>query len=172
MNKTSVARLLAWVLVMGLPLWLGSCKKDGTEAVTPSSIEGNWKLTAMKVNPAINAGPFGQIDDLFAFYSGLGADACLKALTFTFNSNGTISSNNPTACQSNTDDINEATGFESGAKWSLNGNKLTVTDTDGAVETYDVTISGNAMQWVYVTSVEDATGKTVQTTLTMGWTRA
>jgi len=68
MKKLISGHPLVYALIITMPLWFGSCKKDGSEVVTPASVEGSWKLTSMKVNPAIDGGPFGKIDDLFAFF--------------------------------------------------------------------------------------------------------
>lgn len=170
MKQLTSPRLLAYALMMALPLWFGSCKKDDADVVTPTSIEGNWKLTSMKVNPAIDGGPFGKIEDLLTFLRTLSASTCVDDITITFNANGTTSQNNPPSCQS-ADEVTDVVGSNNGSKWKLDGNKLTLTEADGTATVYDVVINGNTMQWSYATEIPDVNDVPTKTTVTVGLKR-
>ena len=125
----------------------------------------------MKVNPAIDRGPFGKIDDLFAFFKAVGAGTCLEDIIITFNKNGTTTQNDPKSCQSS-DEVSGIVGANDGAKWKLDDNKLMLTETDGTSTVYDVVLDGNTMQWSYLTEIEDAESKPVKTTVSIGLKRA
>ena len=176
MKNLISARPLAYALLVAMPLWFGSCKKNGNESVTPvvttASIEGNWKITTMKLNPAVDFG-FGKIDDLIAFLKAIdaGAGACLNDVTVTFNKNGTTTQNNPASCKSS-EEVTEVIGSNNGGKWKQDGNKLTLTETDGTTSTFDIVLDANTMQWSQITELEDQNGKPLKTTVTIGFKRA
>jgi hypothetical protein len=168
MIKFTTTRLTLWTLLLSMPLLFGSCKKDNDD-VTPATVEGNWKLTGLKYNPAVDTGIFGVTDDFYQLLITLGGGDCLNSLVFMFNGNGTTSLNNPPACQSATDSL---VPIDDSSKWALNGNKLTLTDSDGVATTYDVTINGNTMNLSAVRELENFDGTKSTTTETMTFTRA
>lgn len=151
MKKIKSARLCTWALVVALPLWIGSCKKDSNEAVTPtgSSIQGSWRVTGYKIDPGVDFLKTGQKStDLLAFLqslpNGLGTDAiaCLTQSTITFNSNGKVTAQSSSKCNSSTDGFNPV---DDNSTWKLDGNKLTITDSSGS-QVYDTVISGNTLK--------------------------
>ncbi|MGA0559847.1 lipocalin family protein [Larkinella sp. VNQ87] len=162
-----------WTLIMllALPLWFASCSKDkdgnGEPDVKPSAVSGSWKISGMKVNPGIDFLGTGQpITDLLGFfqqYGGADAVACLTDTKITFNNNGTISGTPSPNCKS--DDLDDFNPAENNSKWSVNGNKLTITDSDGA-QVYDLETSGNTMKWS-TTEKDDLDGDGTIDTYTM-----
>ena len=147
MKTNTTVRLFVYALVMVMPFWLGSCKKDGSEPVTPSgsAIEGSWKITSMKMSDGKDT---QDLLELIKSTPG-GADvvACLTDIKITFTGNGKITGTTSPKCKSeDAEDFNPA---ENNATYSVNGNKLTINGSDGP-ETYDLNLSGNTMQWSIV----------------------
>jgi hypothetical protein len=91
MHIQRITRLLILALICSLPVWLDSCKKSEDEP-TSSSIQGNWKITAVQVNPAVQG-----ITDLASFLKGTG-ESCLTDVTLSFKSDSNISYDNPASC--------------------------------------------------------------------------
>jgi hypothetical protein len=168
MIKFTTTRLTLWALLLAMPLLVSSCRKDN-DSVTPATVEGNWKLTGLKYNPAVDTGFLGVTDDFYQLLIKIGGGDCLNSLVFTFKGNGTTSLNNPPACQSTTDSL---VPLDDSSKWTLDGNKLTLTDIDGTVITYDVTINGNIMTLSAVRELKNFDGTKSTTTETMTFTRA
>jgi hypothetical protein len=148
-----LGRLLTWALVLAMPLWFGSCKKEngGGDVVTPNSVEGNWKISGMKLKQG------NQTEDyleLIKQYVGADAITCLTDSKITFNSNGKVTGVASPKCQSgDADDFNPATD---NSTWKVTGDKLTITDSDGP-QVYDLAVSGNVMTWS-VTEQDDLDG--------------
>ncbi|MGV3560450.1 MAG: lipocalin family protein [Larkinella arboricola] len=168
-----------WTLVMllALPLWFASCSKDkdgnGEPDVKPSAVSGSWKISGMKVNPGMDLGDGKPTTDLLAFiaqYGGADAVACLTDTKITFNNNGTITGTPSPKCQS--EDMGDLNPAEDNAKWSVNGNKLTITDSDGA-QVYDLETSGNTMKWSMPQEDDlDGDGKADKYTMTIEFKKA
>jgi hypothetical protein len=172
MIKFTTTRLTLWALLLAMPLLFSSCKKDNDD-VTPATVEGDWKITGIKANPAIEFPFFGKVSDIYQLFALADGD-CLNNLVVTF-SNGATSVNVPPACQDSQDETGEIALFlplSNSSKWTLDGNKLTLTNTDGTVKTYDVTTSGNTMTWSSEEEVENLDGTKTNATLTVTWTRA
>ena len=147
MKNKNAARLMAWALVLGMPLWFGSCKKGSDDAVTPSksSVEGSWKVSGYKINPGIDPFQTGtkQTDFLAFLKDFIGADVveCMTTSIITFESSGKITGKEGSKCTPSTD----MNPVEDNSTWKLDGNKLTITNgTD--VTVYDTVISGNTMK--------------------------
>ncbi|MFD1140493.1 lipocalin family protein [Larkinella insperata] len=168
-----------WTLVMllALPLFFASCSKDkdgnGEPDVKPSAVSGSWKISGMKVNPGMDMGNGQVVTDLLDFLSEYGdadAIACLTDTKITFNNNGTITGTPSPNCKS--DDMDDLNPAENNAKWSVNGNKLTITDSDGA-QTYDLETSGNTMKWSVLQEDDmDGDGKADKYTMTIEFKKA
>lgn len=79
-------------------------------------------------------------------YSLILGTTCLTDLTISFKRNGTVTTDTPASCKTNSDDISQATGIDSNSKWSLAATKLTIIDSDKLATTYDVTFTGRNMQ--------------------------
>lgn len=145
MKMMNIGRLTAWVLVVIMPLWLGSCKKENggvIDPVTPNSIEGSWKIAGMKVN---NGKDTQDILELLKSSGEADAVACLTDTKITFVSNGKITGAPSPSCKSaGAEEYNPATN---NATWMVTGNKLTITD-DGGPDTYDLNLNGNSMSWI------------------------
>ncbi|GAB3691629.1 hypothetical protein GCM10027592_09800 [Spirosoma flavus] len=149
MKKVNVVRVWAWVSILALPLWFGSCKKGGTDPITPSTsaVEGNWKISGYKVDPSIVYNASGQkTNDLLLVLKQVpgGADAveCLTTTIVTFNSNGKITGKPGTKCTAANSDMNPV---DDNSNWKLDGNKLTIT-SGSDVTTYDTAISGSTLK--------------------------
>ena len=161
-----------WTLVMllALPLWFASCSKDkdgnGEPDVKPSAVSGSWKISGMKVNPGFDFGDGKKVTDLLAFFREYGGEetvACLTDTKITFNNNGTITGTPSPNCKS--DDLDDFNPAEDKSKWSVDGNKLTITDSDGA-QVYDLETSGSTMKW-RTTEKDDLDGDGTIDTFTM-----
>lgn len=157
-----------------LSVFAVGCKHDSPE-VTPnpgsSAVEGNWRISAMKVNPAITLGaPYGTVSDLLPFLIDLTGSTCLSDVKLTFKGNGTIASDNPASCKAL--DPEDATGIDTSGKWVLNGDKVTLTDSDGATTVYNASFNGNTMSWSYQEQMEDETGAKKTYTLTLVFKKA
>lgn len=148
MKNSHLARLFAYALVMVLPFWFGSCKKGGDDAVTPStsSIQGSWKISGYKIDPAVDFTGTGQkSNDLLAVFKQLpnGSDIvdCLTSTVITFNSNGKVTGTAGPKCTAATD----MSPVDDNSTWKLDGNKLTLTSgTD--VTTYTTAVSGSSLK--------------------------
>ncbi|GAA4449879.1 hypothetical protein GCM10023189_09660 [Nibrella saemangeumensis] len=151
------------------------CKKDNTEIdPTPSksSVEGTWKMTGMKVNPAIDLGTgqtFTDIMDLLKLIpEGEQAVACLKDTKITFQKSGKVTAAASPACQSDED---TGMGVEDNSSWKVQGDKIILTDSDGPSE-YDLSVSGSTMKWSQVADEDwDGDGKNTRYTYTLEFRR-
>ncbi|MFD2574508.1 lipocalin family protein [Spirosoma soli] len=147
----NLSRLMVWAFVLVMPLMFASCKKDGNEVVNPSgnAVEGSWKISDIKISDGKDSQSF--LDYIVDLYAQQGAEeegakliACLKDSRITLNGDGKVTGAASPKCESeDSDDLNPA---KSGSTWKVNGNKLTITDSDGS-ETFDLTVSGNTMTW-------------------------
>ncbi|AUD02580.1 lipocalin-like domain-containing protein [Spirosoma pollinicola] len=151
MKNKNWVHTFAWVLVLAMPLWFGSCKKGSDDTVTPatsSSIQGGWKISGYKIDPGVDFLGTGQKNtDLLAYFkslpNGLGTDLvdCLTGTTIIFNANGKVTGTPGAKCTTSTD-VNPV---EDNSTWKLDGTKLTLTSgTD--VTVYDTVISGNTLK--------------------------
>jgi hypothetical protein len=166
MKTLMTTRLLVWAMIVAMPLWFSSCKKGSDDTVTPatatSSVEGNYKVSALKVDPKVQG-----FDDLLPLYTLFLGTTCLTDLTVSFKSNGTVTTDTPASCKSNSDDITQATGIDGNSKWVLAGTKLTITDSDKTATTYDVTFTGGNMQLKWQEDDVDDKGKAFKQGYTM-----
>ena len=161
MKTMNVGRLLAWALVVAMPLWFGSCKKEngGTEPIPSNPIEGNWKISGMKISSGAKTVDYL---DYIKTHGGEDVVACLTDTKITFNSNAKITGTPSPLCKSEgADDYNPAAN---NSTWKVVGSKLTITDEDGP-ETYDLTVNSNTMTWS-MQEKEDIDGDGVIDTLT------
>jgi len=175
MKRSYFSRSIAWVFIAVMPFWFGSCsKKDDAVAPSSSSIEGNWRISGYKVDPAVTNPLTGQkISDLLDFYrnlpNGIGNDIveCLTTTVVTFNSNGKITGKAGNKCDTS-DDMNP---IEENSSWRLDGNKLTIT-SGSDVTTYDVVVSGNTLKMsAKETDDLDGDGKDETYTMTLEMTK-
>ena len=144
MKMMNMGRLMAWALVVAMPLWFGSCKKENgviDPIVTPNAIEGSWKISSIKgVNDKGSVDYFDVLKEL----GGQDVVTCLTETKITFAGNGNVTGTPSPICQSGgSDTYNPA---KDKATWKVAGNKVSITDSDGT-ESYDLTISGNTMTW-------------------------
>ena len=164
-----------WTMVMllALPLWFTSCSKDkdgnGEPDVKPNAIEGSWKITGIKSNVDIELADGSKTKDYFValksnpMFDAEPLIACLTDIKITFNGNGTITGTPSPNCKS--DDLDDFNPAANNSKWSVNGNKLTITDSDGA-QVYDLETSGSTMKWS-ITEKDDLDGDGKVDTYTM-----
>lgn len=150
MKTITIGRLLAWALVVAMPLWFGSCKKGGDSVVTPStsSVQGSWKISGYKIDPGVDFAGNGQkSNDLLAYLrslpNGIGNDLvdCLTSTVTTFNANGKITGTPGAKCTTSSD----MNPIDDNSTWKVDGNKLTITSPD-EVSTYDIVQSGNTLK--------------------------
>lgn len=159
-------RPLVWIMLVAMPLGFSSCKKGADDTVSPAttspSVEGNYKVSALKAEPKVQG-----FEDLLPLYTLFLGTTCLTDLTVSFKSNGTVTTDTPASCKTNSDDISQATGIDSNSKWVLAGTKLTITDSDKVATTYDVTFTGGNMQLKWQEDDVDASGKAFKQGYTM-----
>ena len=157
MRSLCSGRLLTYALIVALPLWFGSCKKDGGDPVTPASIEGTWKIVASQIDPGVDLGNGKKETDLLAIYRQQFQDffgtpavgnliiGCLVNTPVTFKSGGMIVSKEDATCSAASSSGIDIRAFGDQATWKLDGNKLTITDGSD-VTIYDVALSGNTLK--------------------------
>lgn len=164
-------RLFIWAMIMAMPVWFASCKKDGSEAITPSgsSVEGSWKISGMKVSVGSDSEDLLEYIKTVLGAEGAKAVACLTESKITFNGNGKITGTASPNCQS--DDAADFNPAVEGSTWKVTGDKLTITDSDGP-ETYDLTVSGNKMTWSVQEEQVDDDGVKQKYTTTIEFKRA
>lgn len=176
MKATNLTRLFTWALLIAMPLWFASCKKDGTESVTPSTsaIEGTWRISGYKVDPGFDDGSGKKITDLLAYLQSLPGGVgnqvvtCLTSTKITFNSNGKITGVAGNGC----DAADEFNPVENNSNWKLDGNKLTITDGSD-VTVFDTAISGSTLKLSTKQQEDfDGDGKEETYTVTMELTKA
>ena len=177
MYSKSILRIPAgWtaLLLLVLPLWLASCKKEN-DVTSPNSAEGSWRINALRFDPAFDLFGIGvptsdavatlkQVATQFPEY----ADdvTCFTETRYTFNSNGSVAVAESPKCASSAD-FENLNPVDNTAKWKVENNKITLTDASGS-ETYDFSRNGDTMNWsVKETDDFDGDGKTETVTLTL-----
>lgn len=147
MKTFTSSRVLTYALIIALPLWFGSCKKND-DVVTPSSIEGSYRISAYRVDPGVDLlGTGTKSNDLLAAFktlpNGIGNDLveCLTTTVVTFNSSGSVTSKEGAKCTPS-NDMNPVTDQST---WKLDGTKLTIT-AGADVSVYDAVKSGNTLK--------------------------
>lgn len=147
MKKLHVSRPLVCALVLAISLLVGNCKKSDDPAVpATASVEGSYKISTLKVDPKA----LGQFEDLLAASKLLfNNTTCLNDIKITFKTGGDATTDNPATCQSIPVPVSTFTGIDASSKWSLSGNKLTVTKSDGTKTEYTVISTGSPLklQW-------------------------
>ncbi len=151
MRQPRITRILTSTLLLSLSLLFANCGGDSGGTVAPETIEGTWKISAIKLNPGIDAPPLGKVTDLLGAYGLARQTTCLTDVAFTFKSDGTVTSSNPASCKDNVAEIKQQTGIDlaNASKWSLTGDQLTVTAADNTKLTATSTIMGGVMTWTY-----------------------
>lgn len=144
MKTLPVSRFFAWTLLSVLSVWFTNCKKsDDPTTTTPATVEGNYKISALKVNPKV----LGQFDDLLAAAPLYLGTTCLTDLTVSFKNGGAATVDNPTTCQNIPIPVSTFTGIDAASKWSQSGDKLTVTRSDNTKTEYTiVSNTGSVLQ--------------------------
>jgi hypothetical protein len=138
--------LSIWALLVAIPLVTGSCRDDNPATATPATVEGNYKITALSVDPKA----LGLYSDLIAASKLLFSNTtCLTDLTITFKAGGDATTDNPTSCQTIPVPLSTFTGVDASSKWVYSGNKLTITKSDGTKTDYTVLSTGTVLklQW-------------------------
>ncbi|GAB4022024.1 hypothetical protein EXU85_28210 [Spirosoma sp. KCTC 42546] len=170
MQNLRSSRLFIWALLIAMPLWFDSCKKDDENPViTPTTtIEGSYKITALKANPKVG----GIYEDLLAAAPLILTTTCLNDITLTFQTGGAIATDNPTTCQKSTVPPGTITGIDATSKWAYSGNTLTITKSDGTKTAYTVLKTGTVLQVQWQDSQDYlGTGTKVAYTYTMDLTK-
>ena len=149
-------RLVAIVLVLAVA---SSCSKKD-EPSAQGAIAGIWKLSALLITEVND--PEEDLFPLFLLFGG----TCLSDLTFTFNSNGTLTTNTPATCKTLSEDLADE-GLVTSGKWEINGSKFLLTGVDGTKEEYDYSLSGDVLSLIQKkTEPDPADPKKTITTLT------
>ena len=97
--------------------------------------------------------------DLFALLLLFGGK-CITDLVYTFNADGTLSTNAPSSCTGLVDDSDFATK----GKWAIVGSKFVTTDTKGVKDEYDYTASATELTLSQIVQETDPSTKVVTTT--------
>ena len=137
MKNLPVSRLLIWAMLMPLSLWFDSCKKsdDPTTTTPTTTVEGSYKISTLSVDPKV----LGLYNDLIAASKLIfNNTTCLTDITITFKTGGDATTDNPSSCQTIGVPVSTFTGVDAASKWTLNGNQLTVTKSDGTKTNYTV----------------------------------
>lgn len=141
MKKLLSKHLTRSVFFLFLALGAVSCSNDDDDPTpsSPTGVEGSWNITALTVAPA-----YDGISDILAAFIALAGNDCIKRITFIFKGDGTIDGTVPADCTSDDDDIVPGSG-----KWKVVGDKIQLTDDDGSVEEYDLSVNATEMKWSY-----------------------
>ena len=135
MKNANLPKTLFWVICLVILLGSESCQKE--EAKPIPSVEGNWKITAYKIDPATDILGNGQkITDLLIYYRAFldeEAVKCLTKLNVTFNQSGKITVKPEDNCTLFNSPLRD------GSDWKLDGSKLTISDKKGS-KTYESTV--------------------------------
>lgn len=142
MRKQSLPRLLLLTLVFSLPLWLDSCKKDdSTPTPTSTSIQGNWKITALNLTPA-----FQGVTDLASGLKTLG-ETCLVDVTLSFKADGSVAYDNPTSCANAATSKNVLQSLFAGTKYTETATAVTLNNSTAGIQLNTAkTVNGNTIQ--------------------------
>lgn len=134
-------RLTALTLIVALALLTYNCGKKNEDPAP--TIAGTYKITAMTSTPGFPVSGV-PITDL---YAALGLSTpCFLQMTVTFSTAGAATLNIPSGCTLPEPTIETLTGFSRNSKWATNGNRLTITASNGTSQTtYDYTVSGNQL---------------------------
>lgn len=136
MRKFNSSHLLIWALIAAMPLWFTSCKKDEDNPSTSSTtIEGTYKLSTLTIDPA----KLGLYTDLIAASKLLlNNTTCLTDFTVVFKTGGDATVDNPTSCQTIGIPVSTFTGIDASSKWVVNGQTLTITQSNGSKTDYTI----------------------------------
>ena len=162
-------RLLIWAFLLTMPLWFSNCSNNDNPTITnTTTIEGAYKITALTANPKVG----GVYSDLLAAAPLILTTTCLNDLTITFQTGGTVATDNPTTCQKSTVPPSTITGVDAASKWVLSGSTLTITRSDATKTTYTVLKTGTILEVQWQDSQDYlGTGTKVQYTYTMDLTK-
>ena len=145
--RVSLSRLLLLSALTMMSLWVDSCKKTEDPPAPDTAIEGSYKITSLQVDPKA----LGVYNDLLAASKLLfNNTTCLTDITITFKTGGTATTDNPATCQKDVPvPVSTFTGIDEASKWVINGDKLTVTKSDGTKTEYTVLSRGSTLklQW-------------------------
>ncbi|RYC67913.1 lipocalin family protein [Spirosoma sordidisoli] len=171
MTNMTGARVLPWALLLAMPLWFGSCRKEADSAVTPSLLEGTWRIAGLRSEPGADLLYTGEeITDLIAYLDtlsdGSGTDiiTCLTSTTVTFNSNKRVIIKEAPTCTLYAYDL---IGIAENSTWKLEGNKLTLSSNLQS-RVYDVARTDSTLTLVRSAEEDYGNGpKTYTTTIKM-----
>ena len=114
-------------------LFVTSCSK--TNDVTPDTVAGQYKVSAITAEPGFALGPpYGTVTDVAAFYQQITGTTCLTDITLSLNADGSAGVDTPSTCRS-AGDAGPLAGF-AGARWAVNGSTLTLTAPNGVSTEY------------------------------------
>jgi hypothetical protein len=130
--------------------------------VSPSTIAGQYKVSAITAEPGFALGPpFGTVTDVVAFYQQLTGTTCLTDITLSLNAAGSAGIDNLATCRS-AGDAGPLAGF-GGARWAVNDGKLTLTAPNDISTDYALTHDGNTLR---LTRQQPIAGSSTSSTVT------
>ncbi|KAB7727023.1 hypothetical protein F5984_22555 [Rudanella paleaurantiibacter] len=131
-----------WVILLSVGIvGLDSCQKAKPEPeLTSATIQGNWKIAGLSVDPA-----FQGVTDLAAALKFLG-ETCLADIVVSFKTDGTISYDRPASCASAPISQQVLQLLFAGAKYTETGTTVTLTDATNTQTVATKTTLGGSMQ--------------------------
>ena len=150
-NKFILSRALSIIFLAFVAV---SCTKSTDPAAI--SVVGDWKLSGLLQKEDNNAEE--DVFPLLALFGG----KCITDITYIFKADGTLTTNNPASCKGVLDDDD----FAMSGKWATSGTKFTTTDSKGAKDEYDYTVSATELTLAQTVKETDPNTKKVVTTKT------
>lgn len=158
---TTTARLRSLLLTtLVFSVLAIGCKKSDNSDPNPSSLAGNYKVTAYTATDGKTT------FDYVALLTGFGSK-CFTDLVISFNADGTVTGNNPASC--NASGVDTSGGLV-GTKWSVSSSTLTLTDATGK-DDWTYSQSGSKLTLNQSVPGKDAAGNTVTVTSKMELTK-
>jgi hypothetical protein len=142
--KHSLKRLRSTcLLLVGLAVGVAACKNDSDPSPgSGSGVEGNWTISAIRVNPAIDG-----VSDYLQLVNLLLGNDCLTRITFSFRKDGSMGATVPQECKS-AEEAARDFGVSQTSKWKVEGSKIILTEGT-TVTDYDLEVNATTMGWSY-----------------------
>ena len=136
---------LPFLILATIPLLASMCSKKNNDPAPknshPATVASVWAWQHLYIDP-----PAGNIDDILGFYVQLSemTNKCLPIFLYEFKTDGTILPYEQTICTA-TGISALALGPQTGDKWSVSGNKITITHADGSKDVADLELKDGAL---------------------------
>lgn len=139
--KTIRALYLPFLILATIPLLASMCSKKNNDPVPknahPATVTSVWAWQHLYIDP-----PADNIDDILKFYVDLSilTNKCVPIFLYEFKADGTVVPYEQKYCA--TTGISALTlGPQTGDKWSVSGNKITMTHADGSKDVADLELT-------------------------------